>query len=326
MVVSYKELLTLELPKADPVIDPLVTRGGTFMIFSWSGWGKSWIATEMAFRLAHGVLEIFNGHNGPGGHWPIFGPVRTLYLYGEMPGEKIRERIALIAKQHNANPDFEGLAVVSRDYQTIPRASPAARNWLPSISHENSRRAVEDRLFGGGYQVLFLDNISTLWSVAREEESTQVAILKDWFIYLNSRGITICFLQHAGKGGDFLGDSAQVHILDSYLKLEHPADYRERQGLRVILNLKKVRYELKDPSWGAPLEVQLTTSAERGAEWLTRTATAAQKKTAFAMFSNRAPVTEVLKEIPGLKRTTAYRWHTEWEANRSSEPTEEDDD
>src|SRR5947208_14485467 len=319
VVVSYKELLTLELPKADPVIEPLVTRGGTFMIFSWSGWGKSWIATEMAFRVAHGVPEIFNGHSGRGGHWPIFGPMRTLYLYGEMPGEKIRERLTLIAKQHNSNADFEGLAVVSKDFQRIARAPRCAQSWLPGIGQERDRRRVEDLLFGGGYQFLVLDNISTLWSVAREEESMQVATLKDWFISLNSRGITICFLQHAGKGGDFLGDSAQVHILDSYLKLEHPPDYKKSQGLRVVIEIKKNRYELRDPTWGIPFEAQLTTSAERGAEWLTRTATSAQKKIAFELFSNGAPVTEVIKHLSGVSRPSAYRWHQEWKEHRTAE-------
>ena len=327
MAISYKELLTLELAKADPLIDPLVTRAGTFMLYSWAGWGKSWIATEMAFRVAKGVKDIFGGHSGPGGHWPIYGPVKTLYLYGEMHGERIRQRLQLIGKTHSAGDEFENLAVVSKDYQRIQRAPRSAHSWRPSIALPSDRKFIEDLIFGGGYYFLVLDNISTLWSAAREDESHQVAILKDWFIDLNARGITVFFLQHAGKGGDFLGDSAQVHILDSYLKLEHPPDYRFSHGLRVVVNVEKLR-EFGDARWGVPFEAQLQVT-DGGAEWLTKPATAAQKKAAFEMFANGAPATEILRHLSpsgkGLSRATLYRWQKEFKENRTSDVREEDE-
>jgi hypothetical protein len=328
MAVSYKELLTLELPKADPLIDPLVTRAGTFMLYSWSGWGKSWIATEMAFRLAKGIGSIFDGHTGPGGHWPIYGPMRTLYAYGEMHGEKIRQRVKLIAKANDTDDEFEDLAVVSKDYQRIARAARSAHSWRPTIAEDKDRKYFEDILFGEGYGFFVLDNISTLWSASREDESHQVAVLKDWFIDLNARGITILFLQHAGKGGDFLGDSAQVHILDSYVKLSHPGDYRKKEGLRVVLEIEKLR-EFGDPRWSVPFEATLETSPERGAQWLTRPATAMQKKIAFQMFADGAPATEVLRHLSPtgkeLSRATLYRWQKAFKNNATSEATDEDE-
>lgn len=326
VVVPYSELLTLELPKADPMIEPLVTRAGTFMIFSWAGWGKSWIATHIAFGVAHGLDRLFGGHEGPGGHWPVYGPMRTLYLYGEMHGEKIRERLKLIGQHMKVEPNFSDLATVSKDYQRIARAPRAAHAWRPSIKDSRDRKFIEAFLSGEGYQFLVLDNISTLWSAAQEDQSRQVAELKEWFIDLNARGITVCFLQHAGKGGDFLGDSAQVHILDSYIKLEHPGDYRRSQGLRVVLSVEKIRHELRDPHWGVPFEAQLVTSPEGGAEWLTRPAMSAMKKTVFEMFSNGAPPTEVLRAFSILKRPTLYRWHHEWKEKLPSDTTSSDDD
>lgn len=329
VAVSYKELLTLELPKADPLIEPLVTRAGTFMLYSWAGWGKSWIATEIAFSVADDSSKIlFGGHTGAGGHWPIYGPMKTLYLYGEMHGERIRQRAKIIGKAHGTSDEFENLVLVSKDYQRIARAPRAAHSWRPSIALPSDRKAIEERLFGEGFGFLVLDNISTLWSAAQEDQSSQVAILKDWFIDLNARGITIFFLQHAGKGGDFLGDSAQVHILDSYIQLEHPPDYRASQGLRVIFNIQKQR-EFGNPQWGVPFEAQLSVTEDRGAQWLTKPATAAQKKTAFEMFANGAPTAEVWKHLNpggrGLSRATLYRWQQEFKQNRSSEVREEDE-
>lgn len=326
VVVPYSELLTLELPKADPLIDPLITVGGTFMIYSYAKFGKSWLATEMAFCVAKGVQTIFGGHEGPGGHWPIFGPMRTLYLYGEMHGERIRERLKLIALAHDTSPEFDGMAVVSKDYQRITRACRAAHAWRPSIATERDRKAIEEVLVAGEYKFLVLDNISTLWSAAQEDQSHQVAVLKDWFIDLNARGITILFLQHAGKSGDFLGDSAQVHILDSWIKLVHPGDYRKSQGMRCIVNVEGVRHELRDPHWAVPFEVQLVTSPERGAEWLTKPAAEALKKSAFEMFGNGAPPMIVLQQMPTLSRATVYRWWKEHKDNRSSDLRDGDEE
>jgi len=326
VVVPYSELLTLELPKADPMIEPLVTRAGTFMIFSWAGWGKSWIASYMAFCVAHGLDCLFGGHEGPGGHWPVYGPMRTLYLYGEMHGEKIRERLKLIGKHMKVEPNFSDLATVSKDYKRIARAPRCAHAWRPSVKEPKDRKHIEEVIAGEGFQFLVLDNISTLWSAAQEDQSRQVAELKEWFIDLNTRGITVCFLQHAGKGGDFLGDSAQVHILDSYIKLDHPGDYRRSQGLRVVLNVEKIRHELRDPHWGVPFEAQLCTSPENGAEWLTRPAMSAMKKTVFEMFSNGAPPTEVLRAFSILKRPTLYRWHHEWKEKLPSDTSSDDEE
>ena len=202
-----------------------------------------------------------------------------------------------------------------------------AHAWRPSIALPSDRKFIEDLLFGGGFWFLVLDNISTLWSAAREDESSQVATLKDWFIDLNTRGITIFFLQHAGKGGDFLGDSAQVHILDSYLKLDHPPDYRRSHGLRVIVNVEKQR-EFGNASWGVPFEAQLEVTAD-GAQWLTKTAMGVQKKVALEMFANGAPPQEVLRHLAPtgkeLSRATLYRWYGDFKNKRTSEVREEDE-
>jgi len=152
-----------------------------------------------------------------------------------------------------------------------------------------------------------------------------VAILKDWFIDLNVRGITVLFLQHAGKGGDFLGDSAQVHILDSYVKLEHAPDYRHADGLRVNLHIQKLR-EFGDPRWSVPFEAKLEI-VDGSAQWLTRPARAGQKKAAYELYIRNVPPTEALKEFQGtLPRPTLYRWYQEFKEKRSAEPTAEDDE
>lgn len=319
IVVDFREeLMTLKLPDPKWMMEPLLTHGGTMMLYSWAGWGKSFIATEMAFCISAGVPQIFGGHRGAGGAWPIYGPERVLYIYGEMHGSKIRERLVHIAKAHGEQvPEPGALGIMSKDYQTIERASRASHMWRPSICSVADRRYVEERIFGGGYKLLVLDNISTLWSAAQEDQSKQTAILKDWYIDLNMRGVMVMVLQHAGKSGDFLGDSAQIHILDSLLKLKHSGNYKKKDGLRAILDLEKNRYECSNPSWLAQFEAKLEVTPEQGAQWLTRPAYEAQRQSAFEMFSNKMSAGEIAIEL-GIHRSTAYRYKKEWESEPSA--------
>lgn len=313
IVVDFHELLGLQLPDPQWMMEPLLTRGGTMMLYSWAGWGKSFIATEMAFSLATGVQQIFGGHRGAGGAWPLHGPIRVLYVYGEMHGSKIRERLIHIAKGHGTDvPQKDWLGLMSKDYQTISRAPRCAHTWRPSICTAADRRYVEERLFGGGYELLVLDNISTLWSAAQEEQSKQTATLKDWFIDLNMRGVMVLVLQHAGKSGDFLGDSAQIHILDALIKLKHTGKQKKSDGLRVTVDVEKNRYECSNPFWLAPFEVSLQVTPEQGAQWLTRPAHKAQLEAAFRMFKNKMKPPEVAFEL-GIHRSTAYRYFDEFE-------------
>jgi DnaB-like helicase N terminal domain/AAA domain len=315
IVVPFQELASIQLPDPKWCIEPLLTHGGTMMLYSWAGWGKSFIATEMAFSLSIGDTNIFGGHRGAGGNWPLHGPISVLYIYGEMHGAKIRERLFQISKGHAGKiPDDDRFGIMSKDYQTITRASRFSNTWRPSIATATDRRYIEERLFGGGYQLLVLDNISTLWSAAQEDQSKQTAILKDWFIDLNMHGVMVLVLQHAGKSGDFLGDSSQIHILDALMKLDHKGKYRRSDGLKVTVEIEKNRYEASDSGWLIPFELLLQTTPENGAQWLTRPAYKAQREAAFNMFRRNMKPPEVALEMH-IHRSTAYRYFDEYKSD-----------
>lgn len=309
VVVGCRELLSLEMPPPEFLIDPLLTRGGTMLIFSWSGIGKSYITTEFAAHLAMGLPRMFCDHLGRGGLWPISRACRVLYLYGEMHGGEIKERFKEIAKGHRLElPEDEQLGFVGKEFQLIKRASAAARGWRPRIDSAVDRRIVEDNLTAGGYEILVLDNISTLWSASLDDASDREAILKNWFIDLNARGISIVALTHAGKSGDFLGDSQQIHILDSLLKLRRPANYKMEEQLRAEMKIEKLRHKASDSRLTREFEVQLdTTDSQLGAVWTMRPARKAQIQAAFEMFRDDMKAPEVAKEI-AISPRTVYRY------------------
>jgi hypothetical protein len=306
--VGWSELLTLDMPAPEWIFQPLLTVGGSMMVYSWAGVGKSWFTTDLCVHIALGESKAF-------GLWPIPAARRVLYLYGEMHGGEIKDRGRKIMQGHKitVQEGDDAFTVVSKEYQRITRASRAAREWRPSIYSPTDRRIIEDAVASGGYKVLALDNVSTLWPSSQEASSDREAVLKNWFIDLNQNGVSIISLTHSGKGGDFLGDSQQVHILDSVLRLRDPSDKKKSEGLRAEVKVEKLRHECKDPRLVQEFEVTLETSPELGATWLTRPLRDVQLKTAFGMFTDGMKEVQVHQAMggdPSLR--TVYRWRRKY--------------
>lgn len=307
--LNARALMTLDLPPAEFVIEPLLTVGGTGMVYAKPGAGKSFIMMELAVRLALGEADFFG--------WPITRGFKVLYVFGEMHGAMIKERAIQIAKGHNLYSNDERLELIQgrlgmlcKDFQRLKGSTPEQMAWRPKISSARDRKIIEDTVFAGGYELLILDNISTLWPASEEGESDMAAVLEDWFIDLNQRGITIIFVHHAGKGGDQLGSSRKEHILDFNLKMERPRDYEREEGLRVKLMVDKIRAQCRNAKWMTPFEVVLRTD-ENGTEWQTRPLKHEQMKLAFEMFNNGMRYGEVAQNLE-MDRTKAYRWHLKW--------------
>jgi hypothetical protein len=72
--------------------------------------------------------------------------------------------------------------------------------------------------------VIFVDNISTLARTGRENEaeSTSAGV----GARAATRGRSVVFVHHAGKGGAQRGTSRREDVLDSVIALRRPQDYQ----------------------------------------------------------------------------------------------------
>ncbi len=306
VVVGFKSLLDRECAPQDFAIEPLLTNRGTGEIFAPRGMGKSMIATWMAMEIATGADMLWGGHRGAGGHWPVSRRFRQLYVYGEMDESEVQSRARTFARMKGTDvPTDEQLGTMCMDYQ---------KGWRPKISSARDRRFIEDRLFGGGYEGLWLDNLSTLWPSSSEAEGERDAILADWYADLNQRGIWVIWLHHAGKSGQQRGGSAKEDMLSFVLKLSTPGNYKQCEQLRVECHVDKHRHKSISPTSLSPFEIQLTRDAHGSPAWVTRPAKEAQRKAAFEMFKNEMPTMLVAQDL-GISRATAYRWKKDYEGN-----------
>lgn len=305
VVVSFRDLLTMELPKLNFLFEPLLTEGGTGEIWGWRGAGKSFLTTEMAMGIALGKATLFpNSEGGGGGNWPISRAYRVLYVYGEMHASMIKERAVQIANGHGSSlPPHEGFGILSKDFQ---------KNWRPRIAEPKNRRYIDDRVIGGGYELLILDNLSTLWPTAQDGEGERTAVLSDWFADLNQRGTSVIYLHHAGKGGDQRGGSEKEDMLDFVISLKNPPGYKREQQLRVDVDITKIRGQCRQANWLVPFEVSLTT--DRGATlWLMRPSEHAKFRACFEHFANgMKPGTDMASETQASRAST-YRWHKKYQ-------------
>lgn len=310
VVVSFCDLLTMEMPPLEYAIEPLLTVGGTGEIWAWRGLGKTFITTEIAIQLALGCPTLFGGVNGTGGNWPISRAYRVMYVYGEMHGSEIQKRAQQIARGHGSDIlSPENFGTMCKDFQ---------KRWRPKINSPRDRRIIEERLFGGGYEVLILDNLSTLWPTSQEGEGERTATLTEWFLDLNQRRISVIYLHHAGKGGEQRGGSEKEDMLDFVLKLTRPPGYKREEQLRVLVEIDKTRGESKQPRWLVPFEMSLTT--DRGAAcWLTRPSRHAQIQACFEHFGNgMKPGGDMAMEV-GVSRATTYRYHKKYQTNSNAQ-------
>lgn len=311
VVVGFQSLLVRECAPIEYAIEPLLSKRGTAELFGARGTGKSFIATAMATDIAVGAESLWGGHRGGGGHWTVTRPFRQLYVYGEMDESLIQKRIREIARMRGEKtPSDEQLGTMCMDYQ---------KNWRPKLSTPRDRKFIEERLFGEGFEGLWLDNLSTLWPSSQDNEGERDAILADWYADLNQRGIWVIWLHHAGKSGLQRGGSEKEDMLGAVLELRRPANYKPEQQLRVEMHVGKTRGESLSARQLMPFEIQLIRNASHGGlEWVTRPALAAQRIAAFEMFKNKMPTMLVGQEV-GISRATAYRWFKEFNENQNPE-------
>ena len=270
-------------------------------IFAWRGTGKTNVGLGLtkAFATAGSLLN-----------WEVPEKVRVLYIEGELPEGQMQERWEQIVGKTN------GYArLVTLDKQTD--------NIIPKLSTKAGKDKVEATLRafeadGFHTDVLILDSISTLFNMGANDEDPWIDI-QEWLIGLRSRGLSIIFLHHSGKGGLSRSHSKSEDMLDVSIKLEAPPD-RDMDILHAIMTYDKVRAGLDEPS--AEIKMRRVHSAEcpcqqsegtvigcRGdsVAWEYRPTVDMKRSQANQMFLDGASLGDVAKHMK-VPRATVQSW------------------
>jgi putative DNA primase/helicase len=222
--LNIRDLLSLEVPPREMLLNPIIPEQGLVMIHAPRGIGKTHVSLMIAYMVATGA-QMFNGK------WNCTKPNKVLFVDGEMPLVVMQERLAKIVSSTDVETIREdNLFTVTPDLQ--PRG-------IADLSTPQGQQFIEEHL--KDVKLLILDNYSALCRKGRENEAESWIPLQEWFLNLRRRGISVLLIHHSNKNGGQRGTSRKEDLLDTIITLRKPESYNPREGARFEVHYEKAR-------------------------------------------------------------------------------------
>lgn len=241
--IDIAPFLRMEFPPRENILDPVIPMQGLAMIHAPRGAGKTHVSLGIAVAVSSGGQFL---------RWKAPKARGVLFLDGEMPAVVIQERLSRIIVSADYEPTAP-LKIITPDLQDY---------GMPNLATLEGQEAIEPSL--DGVSLVIIDNISTLCNGGRENDAESWLIIQGWALRLRSRGISVLFIHHSGKGGQQRGTSRREDVLDTVICLRHPGDYMPDQGACFEVHFEKARGIYGDDT--KSFEARLTTSNDRQ-EW-----------------------------------------------------------
>jgi AAA domain/Helix-turn-helix domain of resolvase len=288
---TFDELLSLKVAPRVELCGPWLKEGTLTEVYGWRGAGKSWFGLSLAFAVAAGVDFM---------RWGVTEARGVLYVDGEMGLDDIQARIPRIhqSEQKRAgrplHPKLRYIA--DSDMELFP-------NGLPKLSTKEGKALVEANL--EGISLVVLDNLSTLYNSAIENDAESWVEAQDWLLSLRRRGLAVVFVHHAGKGGQQRGTSKREDICDTVIALKKPETHQAEDGCAFTLAFEKNR-GVHGPSV-ASFSAKLTEDEDGDLIWVLQESKEERGAQIKALFEQGMPIRQIAKSV-GLSHSNVSRY------------------
>lgn len=239
-VIAANDLLKMEIPPREWLIDRIISTSSLAMIYAERGLGKTWFVISMAISIAKGESFL---------DYEITRPWRVLYVDGEMSLVDIQSRIRAL------DPTVSERFLILPSEQLFREAKPL------NLNDADDQKAIIEGLAaltqaGARPDLIIFDNLSSLSGGIDENDNSALDGLLRWLVKLKHEGFAILLVHHAGKSGAQRGASRREDLLDTSIALKAPGEDDEpHDGASFTLIFPKTRGPKPKP---AILEMRLT--------------------------------------------------------------------
>ena len=260
-VLTAEQLAALVIPPKPALLDQWLCQGDLGYIYAPRGVGKTWMAMALPGAIscrrplglwaaadpAESSSSSSSYSSSPSGHEdasssladaadpdtpPALDHIPVLYIDGEMALEhtKYRARGLDLSK------------VCHLHHEHLFNQNGTCLN----IGEVEDRQRITDLIIQLGYQVLILDNLSSLASGVDENKGMDYEPLSHWLLELRRRKITVIVVHHAGRNGLMRGHSKREDACSWIIELRD-ARLESDPGAKFVSHFAKPSRNTGDP-------------------------------------------------------------------------------
>ncbi|MFH1067465.1 MAG: AAA family ATPase [bacterium] len=197
-VVDSKTLQGVVLPTREEILGRWFKEGDLGFIFGPRGLGKTWLSMYFAHAIAGGKQA---------GPWNAPKPRKVLYIDGEMPLDETQGRDKLLSTGKGQVTYLHHEVLFEKTGAVLNLTSPEVQEAILTYCKDEK------------VEVVFLDNLSCLFSGMKENEADSWEQVLHWLLALRRARIAVIFIHHAGRNGQMRGTSRREDAAFWVIKL-----------------------------------------------------------------------------------------------------------
>jgi RecA-family ATPase len=176
--LGIDDLIALDIPKREMLLDPILPSKGLMMIHARRGGSKTFLALAMELAVAGGTNLL---------RWSARHARKVVYVDGEMTLIDLQKRVSALKAGLGMNIRNDLFRLLAADHTTIP-----------NLSSDAGQQALDPLL--ESVDLMIVDNISTpCWSGSDNDAASWTA-MQEWILRLRRQGTAVLLVHHSGSG------------------------------------------------------------------------------------------------------------------------------
>jgi RecA-family ATPase len=249
--ISLENLLKMQFAKRQYLLEPWLYTRHSVMVWAAPAVGKTFFTLSLALAIAGG--GEFLG-------WKAPGKKRVLVLDGEMDLQDLQDRLQGLAQGMKAldlQAAGSNITVCARQHQKHDVV-------FPDIATEQGQDEILQRAIQGRFDLVILDNFSTLADVPDENSAASMSPVLNFLLRLKQAKIATVLVHHANKGGlSFRGSSKLAATFEVILGLTKNEKALTQKGVSFKLAWEKYRGRQDDSTKAMDISLPQTEGVMR---------------------------------------------------------------